>query len=366
MEAASARAALRGVLQGQVVLAPLTRGGNLPFRRLVAGFGARVTYSEMAIGKLLVRGGSVERALVRHHPDEAYFGVQLAARDPEVGARAARLAVEAGAKFVDLNCGCPIHQVVARGEGAALLEKPRRLEKLLAGLREALPDTPLTVKLRTGFHEGKENVLEIARLAEGCGVDAIAVHGRTREQRYRRPADWERIAEVARSVSVPVIGNGDILHARDARRRLAESGCVAVMAGRGALIKPWLWEDVLRGEDRPRGAEERLATYRRWVQLAIEQWRADEKGAKRIRHFLEFHVDFWRRYCPEDAEVDGENTLQGRSSFAPRDELEALLQAPDDEGIARACDVILEGFDLHPIARQPSEQRRDPTAGGWS
>jgi tRNA-dihydrouridine synthase 3 len=347
------------------VLAPLTRGGNLPYRRLCVGFGARVTCSEMILSRGLLKGGAVERAQLRHHEEEPLFGVQISARVPELAVRAASVAVEAGASYVDLNMGCPIDGVVRRGEGAALLEKPRKVEALLTALRSALA-VPLTVKIRAGYAEGRENAVAIARLAEACGVDAVTVHGRTREQRYRRPANWEIISEVASSVSLPVIGNGDILHASEARHRLATSGCAAVMAARGALVKPWLWQDLAEGVDRPRHAEERLEAMRRWARLAIAHWGADEHGARRVRQFLEFHVDWWRRYVPEDAERTGENTMQGRAAFAPRDELEAVLLASDEEGIARACRAVLEGLELHAVALEPSSARRDPTAGGWA
>ena len=357
--------AVRERLAGQLVLAPLTRGGNLPFRRLCAGYGARITFSEMAHAREVVRGGSRELALLRRHADEELFGAQLAVRKADLAIRAAHEALERGADFIDVNLGCPIDGVVRKGMGAALLEKPRRLEKLLVPLRSAI-DVPLFVKIRLGYREADINAVEVARVAEACGVDALTVHGRTREQRYRRPADWDRIAEVAGAVAIPVIGNGDILHARDARHRLATSGCAAVMAARGALIKPWVWEDFGSGDDRPWSAEDRLAMMRRWVALAVDQWGGDEHAFLRIRAFLEFHVDFWRRYVPSDVPVSGEDTLQGRTSFVPRTELEALLRAPDDEGIARACNLILESFDPPPAALQPSKVRRDPTAGGWS
>jgi tRNA-dihydrouridine synthase 3 len=348
------------------VLAPLTRGGNLPYRRLCTELGAPVTFSEMAHSVLLLKKERREHALLRHHETERCFGVQLAAREPEKAVPAARMAVEAGARFIDLNLGCPIDSVVRRGEGAALLEKPRRLEKLFLALRAAI-EVPLFAKIRTGYHEGKENAVAIAQIAEASGVDALTVHGRTREQRYRRPADWERVAEVARSVAIPVIGNGDILHATDALQRLRDSGCAAVMAARGALIKPWLWEGLAAGADRPRSSEERLAIYRRWASHALEAWGRDERGFRRVRGFLEFHVEWWSRYVPEDSEAHAANTMQSRTQFVPRDDLEALLAARGEDGVHPACDEILRGFDdAPPVAFRPSGDAIDPSAGGWT
>lgn len=357
------RATVADVLRGEVVLAPLTRAGNLPYRRLCVEQGARVTVSEMAHARHLAKRTRREMVLLRRHASESHFGVQLTARRPDVAVAGARVAVESGARFVDLNCGCPIDAVVRAGEGAALLAKPRRLEAILRALRDAL-EVPLFVKIRAGYSDGKENALEIARLAEDCGADALTVHGRTRQQRYRRPADWDLIAEVAAGLSIPVIGNGDILHARDALHRLATSGCAAVMVARGALVHPWIWRDLADGEDRARSSEERLAVYRRWVELALQHWGDDERGFVRVRSFLELHVDFWRRHVPPDAETDGEPGMQERVSFTPRDELEAVLQAPSVEAMHRACDVILEAFDPPPAALQPSPLRRS-SSGGW-
>lgn len=359
------RAVTREILRGAVVLAPLTRGGNLAFRRLCAELGAPVTFSEMAHAVLLCKRERRELALLRRSPQERVFGVQIAAREPEPGAKAVAMALEAGADLVDLNCGCPIDSVVRRGEGAALLDKPRKLERLVAALRVAAGDAPLFVKIRLGYHEGKENALAIARIAEDGGADALTVHGRTREQRYRRPADWERIAEVAAAASIPVIGNGDILHASEARLHLRDSGCTAVMAARGALIKPWIWQDLDSAEDRARSPAERLVIYRRWVEHAVETWGSDEYGWRRVRWFLEFHADWWSRYVPEDAGFTGDNTLQGRTQFEPRDQEEMILAARSPEGIHAACDLILAPFEPPPIALTPSGKAPDPTAGGW-
>jgi tRNA-dihydrouridine synthase 3 len=351
-------------LRDQVLLAPLTKGGNLPYRRLVVEQGARITFSEMAVAFQLVKGLRQEHVLLRHDDSEACFGVQLAARKPEVAAKGAALAVEKGAAIIDLNCGCPIHQFCSKGLGAALLTKPRRLESVLTAMREAV-DVPLFVKIRSGYKEEKINALEIARLAQDCGVDALTIHGRTREQRYRRPADWELIARVADELTIPVIGNGDVLHGSDARRLLDETPVTAVMAARGALIQPWLWADFEAGEDRSRSSDERLAIYRRWIELALDCWGSDEIGFKRTRQFLEFHVDFWRRYVPGDRDLDGPVTLQSRHGFEPADEAEEILLAPDARGLDRCCNLLLEPFDAPDSALVSSAQAPDDSAGGW-
>lgn len=352
-------------LRGQVLLAPLTKGGNLPYRRLCVELGARITFSEMVVAHALVKGFRQEAVLLRTHESEPCFGVQFATRRPAEAAEAARLAVERGARLVDLNCGCPIHSFCNKGLGAALPTKPRRLEAVVRAMREAV-EVPLFVKIRLGWKDDKINAREIAALVEDCGADALTIHGRTREQRYRRPADWSLIEEIAGERAIPIVGNGDILHASDALRRLDGTRVAAVMAARGALIQPWIWQDLESGEDRPRSGEERLAIYRRYVELGMDTWGEDEIGFKRIRQFLEFHVDFWRRYVPPGREESGENRLQSRTTFEPEDELERVLLAPDAAGLDAACRRILEPYDAPPAALVPSPHAPDPTAGGWS
>jgi len=229
-----------------LVLAPLTVGGNLPFRRLTVELGADVTVGEMAVVRKLLSGSPSEFALLKSHPDERLFGVQLADRNPETLAEGASLAESRGARFVDLNCGCPIHEITRRGLGASLLRKPSKVGRLVEAMKKAV-GVPVTVKLRSGWKEGKENVSEVARVCEESGADAITLHGRTREQRYNRAADWDLIGRVAAERGIPVIGNGDILTPYEARERMARSGVRSVMLARGALIKPWIFRELREG-----------------------------------------------------------------------------------------------------------------------
>ena len=316
--------------QDAVVLAPLTVGGNLPFRRLCVELGARVTVGEMAVVRKLLRGSSAEFALLKSHPDEPFFGVQLADNKPESLAEGARLAESRGARFVDLNCGCPIHEITRRGLGASLLRKPSRLGRLVAAMAQAV-QIPVTVKLRLGWHEGEENVAQVARACEESGAAAIAIHGRTREQRYSRAADWDAVGRVAAERSVPVIGNGDILTHYEARERMARSGVRSVMLGRGALIKPWLFREIQQGRTWLPSAEERFSVLWRFVELLREHFGADERGVKRTLRFLPWHLNFFCRYVPLPEEPYRELSrthplLQSRlQAPAPASPLERLL-----------------------------------------
>jgi tRNA-dihydrouridine synthase 3 len=306
--------------QDKVVLAPLTVGGNLPFRRLCSELGADVTVGEMAVVRKLLRGHSGEFALLKGHPDERLFGVQLADKSPDRLAEGARLAESRGARFVDINCGCPINLITGRGMGASLLRKPTRLGRLVAAVKAAVK-VPVTVKLRTGWHEDKVNVREVARACEEGGADAIAIHGRTREQRYSKAADWDLIGRVAAERGVPVIGNGDILTHYEARERMARSGVRSVMIARGALIKPWLFRETKTGTTWLPTPEERFSVLWRFVELLREHFGTDDRGRVRTMRFLPWHLDFFCRYVPTPEELYGE---------ASRDHplLQSRLQAP--------------------------------------
>jgi tRNA-dihydrouridine synthase 3 len=316
--------------QDKVVLAPLTVGGNLPFRRLCSEMGAEVTVGEMAVVRKLLRGSPAEFALLKSHPDEAFFGVQLADNKPETLAEGARLAESRGARFVDLNCGCPIDQITRKGLGASLLRKPGRLGRLVAAARAAV-GIPVTVKLRAGWSEAKVNVAEVARACEENGAAAIAIHGRTREQRYSKAADWDLVGRVAAERGVPVIGNGDILTPYEARERRARTGVRSVMLGRGALIKPWLFREIREDREWLPTPGERVGVLFRLATLLREHFGEDERGQGRAMRFLPWHLNFLCRYVPlpeaEHAEAARAHPLiQSRvQAGPPASPLERLL-----------------------------------------
>jgi tRNA-dihydrouridine synthase 3 len=289
------RQAARDFFRDRIALAPMATGGNLPYRRLCREYGADLTCSEMIIADKLVRGSRAERPLLRHHPSEETFGVQLCGKVPEVVAEGAAIAVAEGARFIDLNFGCPIDLVVRRGSGAALLKRPRRLAEIVAAVRAAV-DVPLSIKLRSGWSEERINAVENARLCEDSGADAIVVHGRTRQQRYRRAADWDLIGEVAAAVSVPVIGNGDILTPWDLAERLAGRRISSVLVARGALIKPWIFRELREGVVRDVGLAGRWAVLRRYYEHATEHFGDDARGQSRVKRFFVWHLDFWHRH----------------------------------------------------------------------
>lgn len=282
---------------GRFPLSPLTRGGNLPFRRLCRDFGATATCSEMVYAHQLLRGKGREPALLRHHASENRFGVQLAARNPEEAAEATRVAVGAGARFVDLNCGCPIYDTVKKGMGARLLQKPAKLGGILGAMVKA-SDVPVTVKLRVGFTRDVINITDTVAAAVDAGVSTIVVHGRTREQRYSKSADWPLIAEIAASCPVPLLGNGDILIPWEARQRLGQTRVAGAVIARGALVKPWIFKELTDDQEWLPSAAEQWEILVRFTDYLKEHFGIDELGRQRGTTFLAWHLDWFSRYRP--------------------------------------------------------------------
>jgi tRNA-dihydrouridine synthase 3 len=256
-----------------------------------------VTISEMTVARRLKQKRMGEFALIRKFPGEPFFGVQLAGTNPEEIGWAAALVESRGADLVDLNCGCPIDHFTRKGIGASLGRQPARIRRIVESMKQSVTRIPVTVKLRLGWNDEMRNVIDQARAAVDGGADALFVHGRTRNARYRFAADWDAIGSVVSAVAVPVVGNGDILFPQDAENARARSGCAGVMSARGVLIKPWLFREMHDGY-RDLTADERVAIYRRYITLAKEHWGSDAHGLERVRQFVRWHIDFWHRYVP--------------------------------------------------------------------
>ena len=182
-------------LQGKMILAPLTRGGNLPFRRLCVDYGMEVSFGEMVYARSLLKGNRKEQTLLRRAPNEQFFGVQIATNDIEEGLAAAKIVAESGANFIDLNCGCPIYEATRRGLGSHLLRNPARLASLVEGIAGG-SSLPVSVKVRLAAMGGEVNINEVAGALYEAGAAALTIHGRTASDRYTKAADWGVIARV--------------------------------------------------------------------------------------------------------------------------------------------------------------------------
>lgn len=269
----------------------------------------------MAFARQLLKGDPKEKAMLRKAPNEQIFGFQIATKQIEEGVAAAKIAAEAGATFIDLNCGCPIYEATRRGLGSSLLKKPKKLARLVNGIATQSP-IPLTVKVRVGVNSSSINIEEVTDLLRQAGAAAVSIHGRTAEARYKKPASWELIQNVAESKiegegggyhhQVPIIGNGDVLTHYEAARRLADHGCHAVMVGRGALTKPWIFGEVKDGKEYELTSQERIGIYRQLTTYMKEHFGDDDKGKRKAFYFLPWHFDFLTRWRPLPESVYGE------------------------------------------------------------
>ncbi|MHB1845374.1 MAG: tRNA dihydrouridine synthase DusB [Deltaproteobacteria bacterium] len=242
-------------LKNPWILAPMAGVSELPFRVIAKELGAALCPTELVSSAGLVRASARTKKYLRRDPSERPFCVQLFGGDPGQMAEAAAMAREAGADALDINMGCPVPKVTKNGAGSALLCQPERAAEIVRAVGTA--GLPVTVKIRAGWDASRVNAVEVALGLEGAGAAWVAIHARTRAQGYSGRADWSLIGKVKAALRIPVIGNGDVVRPLDARRMMAETGCDAVMIGRGALGNPWIFRELCGGPAPT--PEERLA-----------------------------------------------------------------------------------------------------------
>ncbi|KFQ65674.1 tRNA-dihydrouridine(47) synthase [NAD(P)(+)]-like, partial [Phaethon lepturus] len=290
-------------IQGKLYLAPLTTCGNLPFRRICKRFRADVTCGEMAVCTNLLQGQSSEWALLKRHHTEDIFGVQLEGAFPDTMTKCAELLNQTiEVDFVDINVGCPIDLVYKKGGGCALMTRSNKFEQIVRGMNSVL-DVPLTVKIRTGVQEKINVAHKIIPKIREWGASMVTLHGRSREQRYTRGADWDYIAECAKIASpMPLFGNGDILSYEDANRAM-QMGVSGIMIARqvpvsGALIKPWIFTEIKEQRHWDISSSERFDILKDFTNYGLEHWGSDTQGVEKTRKFLLEWLSFLCRYIP--------------------------------------------------------------------
>ncbi len=232
------------LLKNNVFLAPMAGITDLVFRLLVREFGTSLCFTEMVSANGLVRGTEKSYRYLESMPGDKPLGVQIFGSDPGVLSEAARIVTDRGADLVDINMGCPVKKILKTGAGGVLMRDPSKVAVILQSIRKAT-FLPVTVKMRSGWSNDEINVLEIARVVQDCGVDAVVLHPRTVNQGFGGRADWRLIASLKRSLNIPIIGSGDVIRPEDAQRMLDVTGCDGVMIGRGILGNPWIVRDVV-------------------------------------------------------------------------------------------------------------------------
>ena len=276
-----------------LVLAPMAGVCDAPFRRICKEMGCGLVYTEMISAMALVYDNHRTLEMLRIFDDERPVAVQLFGSDPDVMARAAAAVERLGADILDINMGCPAPKIVRSGEGAALMCRPELAWEIVRAVRAAC-DIPVTVKIRKGWDEETANAEEFAMGCVDAGADAVAVHGRTRAEGYSGVADWSIIARTARVVPAPVLGNGDVDSPEAAARMLDETGCAAVMVGRGALGNPWVFRRALSfistGRLLPEPEPgERIAMAMRHLK-DVAAFKGDETAASQMRKHLAWYM----------------------------------------------------------------------------
>ncbi len=308
-------------IENPVVAAPMAGVSNSAFRLLAREAGAGLVSSEMISAKGLVYNPRRTQPLLHFFPEEKPISMQIFGSDPYFMARAAVYIQGLGADIIDINMGCPVPKVVRGGEGCALMREPRKAGEIVSAVREAV-SLPVTVKIRKGWSAEEINAVEVARVVWERGASAVTVHGRTREQFYGGKADWQIIGQVVEAVDIPVIGSGDIFAPQDALAMFRETGCAAVMVGRGVLGNPWLFTGirVLLEEGKalpPPTVKERVAMALRHMELLVEL-KGEKTGVREMRKHASWYVkgltgaaQIRREICRANSREEMQEVLKG-------------------------------------------------------
>ena len=305
-------------LDNNIILAPMAGVSDLPFRLLCHEQGAGLVCMEMISAKAILYHNRNTESLLEIHPQEGPVSLQLFGSDPAIMADIAARIEDRPFQILDINMGCPVPKIVGNGEGAALMKNPLLAGQIIEAVVKAV-GKPVTVKIRKGFDEEHVNAVEMAHVAQESGAAAIAVHGRTREQFYSGKADWDIIRQVKQAVSIPVIGNGDVVDGESALALLQQTGCDGIMIGRACQGNPWIFREVKNflesGEICPRPTNREIVdTILRHARLQL-QYKGEYIGIREMRK----HVSWYSAGVP--------NSARFRAEINAMESMEELMNA---------------------------------------
>ena len=280
-------------LDNEVFLSPMAGVTDLPFRTICKEKGCGMLYTEMINAKALCYDDENTKKMLRMDKDEHPVAVQIFGSDPEFMGKAAIIMNQYPNEILDINMGCPAPKVVKNGDGSALMRNPKLAAEVLTAVVKN-SEKPVTLKIRKGWDDDSVNAVEIAKIAEECGISALAIHGRTREQFYSGKADWDIIAEIKQAINIPVIGNGDVFEVEDAVNMLEKTKCDAIMIGRGAQGNPWIFNRINHymktGEILPEPTlEEKITTAIRHMNLAVDE-HGDYVAVREMRKHIGWYL----------------------------------------------------------------------------
>lgn len=305
-------------LDNNIILAPMAGVSDLPFRLLCHEQGAGLVCMEMISAKAILYHNRNTESLLEIHPQEGPVSLQLFGSDPAIMADIAARIEDRPFQILDINMGCPVPKIVGNGEGSALMKNPLLAGQIIEAVVKAV-GKPVTVKIRKGFDEEHVNAVEVAHVAQESGAAAVAVHGRTREQFYSGKADWDIIRQVKQAVSIPVIGNGDVVDGKSALALLQQTGCDGIMIGRACQGNPWIFREVKNflesGQICPRPTNREIVdTILRHARLQL-QYKGEYIGIREMRK----HVSWYSAGVP--------NSARFRAEINAMESMEELMDA---------------------------------------
>ena len=288
-------------LDSQVVLAPMAGVTDRPFRQLCRKMGAGMVVSEMLTSDSRLWKSRKSQWRMNHEGEREPYVVQIVGTDPEMMSEAARLNVQRGAQIIDINMGCPAKKVCKKAAGSALMKDEQLVKKILISVNSAV-DVPVTLKIRTGWDSTHKNAVTIAKLAEDCGIQALAIHGRTRACRFIGAVEYETIASVKQEVSIPVFANGDIKNPKKAKEVLDQTGADGIMVGRGAQGRPWVFREIcgfLKNEPYPAPSLEEMMDIVINHLMEIHLFYGEYMGLRISRK----HFGWYMQYLPNGKDI---------------------------------------------------------------